>query len=98
MRPARSRWLVRAVPDVASVVEKTTGLVVQQSIDIPRILIVPRGEVTTGFHPFHLDLPSTTSRSNETYSSSICARISRKPELPCQKAQQQLWRIISCEA
>lgn len=42
-------------PDIASVVEKTVQLVVQQSIDIPRILVVPKGEVTTGFHPFSLD-------------------------------------------
>src|SRR6185437_11959557 len=42
-------------PDIASVVEKTAQLVVQQSIDIPRILVAPKGEVTTGFHPFMLD-------------------------------------------
>ncbi len=42
-------------PDIASVVGKTAQLVVQQSIDIPRILVVPKGEVTTGFHPFMLD-------------------------------------------
>jgi type III restriction enzyme len=41
--------------NIASVVEKTAQLVVQQSIDIPRILVVPKGEVTTGFHPFSLD-------------------------------------------
>jgi hypothetical protein len=28
--------------------------VVQQTIDIPRIAVVPTGEVTTGFHPFKL--------------------------------------------
>ncbi|MFQ5853265.1 MAG: DEAD/DEAH box helicase, partial [Candidatus Binatia bacterium] len=41
--------------DIASVVAKTAELVVQQTIDIPRILVVPKGEVTTGFHPFTLD-------------------------------------------
>jgi type III restriction enzyme len=40
---------------IASVVAKTAQLVVQQSIDIPRILVVPKGEVTTGFHAFTLD-------------------------------------------
>jgi type III restriction enzyme len=30
--------------------------VVQQNIDIPRIAVVPKGEVTTGFHPFKLDV------------------------------------------
>jgi type III restriction enzyme len=41
--------------NIASVVAKTAQLVVQQSIDIPRILVVPKGEVTTGFHTFTLD-------------------------------------------
>jgi type III restriction enzyme len=43
-------------PDIAAVIAKTTELVVQQTIDIPRILVVPTGEVETGFHPFALDL------------------------------------------
>jgi len=38
------------------VVAKTTGIVVQQTIDIPRITVIPNGEVTTGFHPFALDV------------------------------------------
>lgn len=43
-------------PDVAAIVAKTTEIVVQQSIDIPRILVVPKGEVTLGYHPFALDM------------------------------------------
>ncbi|TKB73290.1 MAG: type III restriction endonuclease subunit R [Nitrospira sp.] len=43
------------VPSIASIVAKTAQLVVQQSIDIPRILVVPKGEVSTGFHTFTLD-------------------------------------------
>lgn len=39
-----------------AVVAKTTEIVVQQSIDIPRIAVVPAGEVTTGFHAFKLDV------------------------------------------
>ena len=42
--------------DLAAVVAKTTEIVVQQTIDIPRIAVVPTGEVTTGFHPFKLDV------------------------------------------
>jgi type III restriction enzyme len=42
--------------DVAAVVAKTAQVVVQQTIDIPRIAVVPSGEVTTGFHPFKLDV------------------------------------------
>ena len=44
-----------STPNISSVVEKTAQLVVRQSIDIPRILVVPKGEVTTGFHAFTLD-------------------------------------------
>ena len=42
------------VVDLSAVVAKTTEIVVQQTIDIPRIAVVPTGEVTTGFHPFKL--------------------------------------------
>ena len=41
--------------DLSAVVAKTTEIVVQQTIDIPRIAVVPTGDVTTGFHPFKLD-------------------------------------------
>ena len=42
--------------DLSAVVAKTTEIVVQQTIDIPRIAVVPAGEVTTGFHAFKLDV------------------------------------------
>ncbi|TBR12525.1 MAG: type III restriction endonuclease subunit R [Rugosibacter sp.] len=42
--------------DLSAVVAKTTEIVVQQTIDIPRIAVVPTGDVTTGFHPFKLDV------------------------------------------
>jgi type III restriction enzyme len=43
-------------PDIAKIVEMTTDLVAQQTIDIPRILVVPKGEVKSGFKPFKLKL------------------------------------------
>lgn len=43
-------------PDIAAVVAKTAELVTQQTIDIPRVLVVPRGEVKSGFTPFQLKL------------------------------------------
>lgn len=43
-------------PDIAAVVAKTSELVIQQTIDIPRILVVPKGEVQSGFKPFALEL------------------------------------------
>ena len=45
-------------PDIAAVVAKTVELVSQQTIDIPRILVVPKGEVKTGFKSFELKLDS----------------------------------------
>jgi type III restriction enzyme len=56
MAPAQTelRGLVE-MPNITTVVAKTTEIVVQQTIDIPRILVVPRGEVTTGFHSFKLE-------------------------------------------
>ncbi|HBN9859610.1 DEAD/DEAH box helicase family protein [Pseudomonas aeruginosa] len=42
--------------DLSAVVAKTTEIVVQQTIDIPRIAVVPTGEITTGFHAFKLDV------------------------------------------
>lgn len=44
------------VLDLSAVVAKTTEIMVQQTIDIPRIAVVPRGGVTTGFRPFTLDV------------------------------------------
>lgn len=43
-------------PDIASVVAKTAELFAQHTITIPRILVVPQGEVTSGFKSFKLKL------------------------------------------
>ena len=43
-----------AKPDIESIVSKTTELVIQQTIDIPRILVVPIGKVHSGFNAFRL--------------------------------------------
>lgn len=43
-------------PDIAAIVKKTTEMVMRQTIDIPRILVVPKGEVASGFHSFQLEL------------------------------------------
>lgn len=41
-------------PDIAAVVAKTAGFVAQQTISIPRIIVVPKGEVKSGFKQFTL--------------------------------------------
>ncbi len=61
LRPLQGDLLAGAdesapVLDLSAVVAKTTEIVVQQTIDIPRIAVVPTGEVTTGFHAFTLDM------------------------------------------
>ena len=45
-------------PDIAAIVAKATKLVIEQTIDIPRIVVVPTGDVTTGFNPFQVDCAS----------------------------------------
>ena len=42
--------------DLADVVRRTVEVVVKQTIDIPRIAVVPKGAVTSGFKPFTLDV------------------------------------------
>lgn len=57
------------VSDVATVVARTLEITAQQTIDIPRILVVPRGEVRAGFKEFQLDLSNVNYQpiSNELW-------------------------------
>ena len=45
-------------PDFAAIIAKTSELVAQQTIDIPRILVVPKVSRRLGFKPFTLNLKS----------------------------------------
>lgn len=47
-------------PDIAAIVKRTVELFVQKTIDIPRILIVPKGEVPSGFNAFKLNVTALT--------------------------------------
>ena len=47
---------VTAKPDIAAIVAATTQLKIQQTIDIPRITVVPIGDVQSGFNAFTLKL------------------------------------------
>lgn len=42
--------------DLPAIVKAATEAVIQQTINIPRITVVPTGEITTGYKPFKLDL------------------------------------------
>ncbi|MGF6526737.1 DEAD/DEAH box helicase [Variovorax sp. PvP013] len=44
--------------NLADVVRRAVENLVQQTIDIPRIVVAPKGEVTSGFRPFTLDVSS----------------------------------------
>ena len=56
LQPQQGDLLPDTPLDVAAVVAATAATIAQQTIDIPRISVVPTGEVRTGFHPFSLDV------------------------------------------
>jgi type III restriction enzyme len=41
---------------IEAVVKETTKVYIQHTIAIPRVLVLPQGTVTAGFHPFQLDI------------------------------------------
>ena len=45
-------------PNFAAIVKQTSNLIQRQTIDIPRILVVPKGVVRSGYRPFELKLDS----------------------------------------
>ena len=58
-RPAQAELAGMAEPiNVAAIVEKTTAAFVEHTIDIPRITVVPSGDVTVGYKDFDLDCSS----------------------------------------
>ena len=48
--------VAKPAPDMAAVIAATAKLMVDRTIDIPRITVMPQGEVKAGFKPFTLDL------------------------------------------
>jgi len=57
--------VAEAPPDISSVVRETTAAYVARSIDIPRIIVVPKGEVVCGYEEFDLDLAGQHPRPVE---------------------------------
>lgn len=51
--------------DVADIVAKTTELLVQHKIDIPRVIVVPKGDVSYGYKAFTLDLSGLNLQPSE---------------------------------
>ena len=56
LTPAQGELIKKETVDLAEVIAKTAEIVSDKIIDIPRISVVPTGEVTVGFHPFTLDV------------------------------------------
>ena len=51
---------VSTKPDITAVVAKTTEIIQQQTIDIPKIIVVPVEPIETFYEPFTLDLSGLT--------------------------------------
>ncbi|MGI8835123.1 MAG: DEAD/DEAH box helicase [Pyrinomonadaceae bacterium] len=60
-------------PDIAAIVAKTSELTTERMIDIPRILVVPKGEVKSGFRQFKLNLANVNYQpiSNELWAQNL---------------------------
>ncbi len=56
MLPVQGTLDVVETPNFEEVIAQVTNLVVERTIDIPRIIVVPTGEVTSGFRDFDLEL------------------------------------------
>lgn len=58
-RPMQSKLEIESTkPDVSDIVAKTVDLAIEQTINIPRILVIPKGEVKSGFKTFTLTVDS----------------------------------------
>jgi type III restriction enzyme len=56
MLPKQGDLLATGPSPVADVVQKTVAVLVEHTIDIPRILVKPKGPVKSGYKVFNLDL------------------------------------------
>ena len=56
MLPAQGDLLATEPLPVADIVQKTVEVLVAHTIDIPRISVVPKGRVKSGYKLFHLDV------------------------------------------
>lgn len=63
--PAQVELLPTEGPSVEDIVKKTVAVVVEHTIDIPRILVKPKGTVTSGYRPFPLDLSKMNFQPQE---------------------------------
>ncbi|MEE8058027.1 MAG: DEAD/DEAH box helicase family protein [Pseudomonadales bacterium] len=82
--------------DLAAVVAKATELMVDQTIDIPRIFVEPRGEVSYGYHPFSLELahlnlqPSNRELISQSLQTNQQISISAQPQKKYQRLEDYI--------
>jgi len=82
---------VSTPPDIADIVAKTTNLVIQQTIDIPKIIVVPQGEVKSGFRSFALDVTDLNYRvpsKKELYIQSLATDDSTSLEIKTDNSEE----------
>lgn len=51
--------------DILDIVAKVTALIVSHTIDIPRVVVVPKGDVSYGYKPFTLDMSGLNLQPSE---------------------------------
>ncbi|MDB9536911.1 DEAD/DEAH box helicase family protein [Dolichospermum planctonicum CS-1226] len=82
---------VNTPPNIADIVAKTTNLVIQQTIDIPKIIVVPQGEVKSGFRSFALDVTDLNYRvpsKKELYIQSLATDDSTSLEIKTDNSEE----------
>jgi type III restriction enzyme len=82
---------VTTPPNIEAIVAKTTNLVIQQTIDIPKIIVVPHGEVKSGFRSFALDMTGLNYRvpsKKELYIQSLATDDSTSLEIKTDNSEE----------
>jgi len=65
MLPRQADLLATDVLPVADIVQKTVAVLIEHTIDIPRILVKPKGPVKSGYQTFKLDLSKMNSQPKD---------------------------------
>jgi len=76
--------------DLPEIIARTTEIIVQQTIEIPRILVVPKGDITTGFYAFTLDVSQLHLQPGNRRSLGKCYALMRNLPWRLKPAQRKL--------
>jgi type III restriction enzyme len=82
--------------NVAAVVSRVTQLMVGQTIDIPRIVVMPTGDISYGYHPFTLELgalnlqPSNRELVSQSLQTNLQISISSSPQKKYQRLEDYI--------